>query len=141
MTALSLFFTHAAIGISITAYLIRKRKAAEKPICPIGGDCLSVLTSKYNKMLGVHNDVSGMIFYILMAFFSGLIVIGVEPVEIWNQIIVIVVGVATLLSIRFIYLQGIVLKAWCTWCVLSALTVFDMAIILILGNFDLTQFL
>lgn len=137
MTALSLFFTHAAIGISITAYLIRKRKAEEKPICPIGGDCQLVLSSKYNRIFGIHNDVLGMAFYIGMAILSGFLVVEFGPSLWWNYLIVFSVGVGLLMSLRFTYLQWRVLKAWCTWCLLSALTVFDMSLIILFSNFEL----
>ncbi|MEK7081962.1 MAG: vitamin K epoxide reductase family protein [Patescibacteria group bacterium] len=50
MTALALLFTLSAVGISETVYLIRKRLAAEKPICPIGENCALVLTSRWSKI-------------------------------------------------------------------------------------------
>lgn len=77
MTSYALLFTLAAIGISETVYLIRKRIASEKPICPIGGGCFLVLTSKYNKIFFIHNDVLGLLFYAIASFISGFIVIGV----------------------------------------------------------------
>jgi len=137
MNALSLFFTHAAIGIAITAYLIRKRKAEEKPVCPIGGNCQLVLSSKYNRIFGIYNDLLGLVFYLVVAILAGLLVVEVGPAKWWNTIIFAGVSVGVLMSIRFIYLQWRVIGAWCTWCLLSALTIFDMALIILLSNFEL----
>lgn len=141
MTPLTLFFTLAAIGIAETAYLIRKRKASERPICPMGGNCELVLSSTYNKLFGIHNDLLGFAFYLSVSILAGLIVIGVEPLPLWNMLILASVTVGTVLSIRFTYLQARVLRAWCTWCLLSACTIFAMAVILLLAHFDLTTLL
>ena len=64
------YFTFALsiIGVSETAYLIRKRMLAEAPVCPIGGGCEMVLTSKYNKIFFVPNDMLGFLSYVIMAF-------------------------------------------------------------------------
>ena len=86
MTSYALLFTLSAIGISETVYLIRKRIASEKPICPIGDDCALVLESKYNKIFIIPNDVLGLFFYIATSFISAFLVIGVEPLAFWDLI-------------------------------------------------------
>ena len=72
MTSFALLFTLSSIGISEAIYLVRKRIASEKPICPIGDDCAVVLTSKYNKILIIDNDVLGLLFYIIASFISSV---------------------------------------------------------------------
>ncbi len=130
MTAYALLFTLAAIGISETAYLIRKRVASERPVCPIGGGCEMVLTSKYNKMFAVHNDVLGLLFYFLAGTLSALLVIGVAPNGLWSFVLELSVSASSVLSLVFVYLQWRVIKAWCFWCVMSAVTIWLMAIII-----------
>jgi len=130
ITAFALLFTLTAIGISETSYLIRKRKASEKPICPIGGGCSVVLSSKYNSMFGVHNDVMGRLFYIFIAFMTAFLVIGVEPIQWWYNISALAIAGAAVMSLILTYLQWRVLKSWCFWCVMSALTVAGMAVII-----------
>lgn len=135
MTAHALLFTLAAIGISETAYLIRKRKASEKPVCVLGEECGLVLQSKYNSIFYlIHNDVLGFIFYIVISFITGFLVIGVAPVAFWGNIAKLIIGAGTLISLLFIYLQWRVIRAWCFWCIMSAMTIFGMQLILLLSN-------
>jgi uncharacterized membrane protein len=133
LTAASLLFTIAAIGISETAYLIRKRIAAERPICPIGEGCVTVLNSKYNKLFfGVHNDIGGLLFYMSFLFFSSFLVIGVGDLNFWKMVMQFMLIGATAMSAALTFIQWKVIKAWCFWCVMSAITVALMDIIILL---------
>lgn len=134
MTALALLFTFSAIGISETVYLIRKRIASEKPVCVLGEDCVKVLTSKYSRLFLIPNDVLGFLTYIVISIISAFLVIGVEPLSFWSLILKILVGVASLISFLFTYLQWRVIKAWCFWCLLSALTIWLMGVILLISS-------
>ncbi len=134
MTSYALLFTLAAIGISETVYLIRKRIVSEKPICPIGEGCATVLTSKYSKMFIVPNDILGLLSYIVISFIAAFLVIGVQPIILWNFILKILVAVASLMSIFLTYLQWRVIRAWCFWCLMSAFTIWLMGSIIIVSN-------
>lgn len=133
MTNYTPLFTLAVIGLGETVYLIRKRMVSENPVCLIGVDCNLVLGSKYSKFFGVHNDILGLLFYIMILSVSGFLVIGVEPLEIWGFILKIFVAVGSLLSLVFTYLQWRVIKAWCFWCLVSAVTIWLMGAVLIFG--------
>jgi uncharacterized membrane protein len=134
MTSLALLFTLAAVGISETVYLIRKRIASEKPACLIGESCVLVLHSKYNKTFGIHNDVLGLLFYITASFITAFLVIGVEPLLLWSFLLKLSVALGALLSLFFTYLQWRVIRAWCFWCLMSAFTVWLMGVILIVSS-------
>lgn len=138
MNLVSLFFTMAAIGIAETAYLIRERYASRKPICPMGGGCSQVLESRYNKTLGIYNDLLGLTFYVVMACIAALLLLEVSASMRLNQVVVLSTGIALLMSARFFYLQWRVIHAWCFWCLLSALTILLMSLILLLSGFSLT---
>ncbi|MFN7088888.1 MAG: vitamin K epoxide reductase family protein [Candidatus Paceibacteria bacterium] len=133
MTSFALLFTLSAIGISETVYLIRKRIASEKPVCPIGKGCTVVLSSRYSKMFLIPNDVLGLSAYIVSSFFAAFLVIGVEPMLLWNFGLKILVAVASLMSIFFTYLQWRVIHAWCFWCLMSAFTIWLMGIIILIS--------
>jgi len=135
MISYALLFTLSAIGISETAYLIRKRIASEKPICPIGDNCALVLTSKYNKIFSIPNDILGLLFYITASFIASFLVIGVEPLVLWSFIFKLSIALGSLLSLFLIYLQWRVIRAWCFWCLISAFTIWLMGIIIIVGSF------
>ena len=131
MTTFALLFTLAAIGVSETVYLIRTRIASEKPICPLGGGCATVLSSKYNKIFIIPNDVLGLLTYVIIAFIAAFLVIEVPPMPLWSIIIKILVSIASLVSFIFTYLQWRVIHAWCFWCLISAFTIWLMGIIIL----------
>lgn len=131
MTSFALLFTLSAIGISETVYIIRKRIASEKPVCPIGDDCVTVLSSKYNHIFFIKNDVLGFLAYIVISCIAAFLVIGVEPLYLWNSLLVILVVAASVASLFFTYLQWRVIRAWCFWCVMSACTIWLMGVILV----------
>lgn len=128
----------AAVGIAETAYLIRERYASRKPICPIGGGCSQVLESRYNKTLGIYNDLLGLAFYVAMSVVAALLLLEVGALTLLNQAAAVSTGIALLMSARFFYLQWRVIHAWCFWCLLSALTILLMSLILLLSGFSLT---
>lgn len=130
----SLLFTLAALGMSETVYLIKKRLLLQKPICPFGEDCHTVLTSKYKKLFIIHNDVAGFLFYIVLAVIIAFLVIGIGPAQLLNKAMALLIAAGSLLSVFFTYLQWRVIKAWCFWCLMSAFTIWSMSIILLLDK-------
>lgn len=139
MTPHALLFTLASIGISETIYLVRKRLAKERPVCVIGEECHQVLESKYNKVLGVHNEFAGLLFYIAISFITALLVIGVEPAVLWGRTAKLFISAGTLMSVYLLFLQWRVIKVWCFWCVMSALTIFAMFAIAFASDLIITS--
>ncbi len=133
MTSLALLFTLSAIGVSEAVYLIQKRKALEKPVCPIGEGCSIVLESKYNNILGIHNDILGLAAYILISLFAALLVIGVNPAYYFGAALMILVAISSSVSIFLTYVQFKLIKAWCFWCLMSATTIWLMGVIILLS--------
>ncbi len=102
----------AVIGILETLYLIRKRLKKKEPVCVIGGACNIVLGSKYNKTLGIHNDILGLLFY--------LTILVLTATEFSNNLILITAVIGAISSLYFTYLQFFKIKSWCFWCMMSA---------------------
>lgn len=136
MTPFVILFTMAAIGIAETAYLVRTRKASEKPVCLMMNGCSVVLESRYNSVFGVHNDLLGFLFYLGMAAVTALIVIGAGPVALWTLAAKAMVAGSVLMSAALMFIQWRVLKAWCFWCLMSAGTVLVMALVLFPAAFN-----
>jgi len=132
MTTFALLFTLSAIGISETVYLIRTRIAAEQPVCPIGEGCATVLTSKYSKIFIIPNDILGLLAYVVISVIAAFLVIGIN-VPLWSLVTKILIGFASLVSLFFTYLQWREIRAWCFWCLMSAFTIWLMALIIILS--------
>jgi uncharacterized membrane protein len=139
MTPHALLFTLAAIGISETVYLIRQRRMQEGPVCVIGSNCRAVLESRYNKIFGTHNDVLGLLFYIIIGAVTAIFVVEVDTffprLEIFTQIFI---GISVIISLIFTYIQWKVIKAWCFWCLMSAVTTVFMGIIVLTSNLILS---
>lgn len=131
LTSYALLFTIAAIGISETSYLISKRNAKERPICVIGERCNEVLSSKYSAIFGVPNDVLGLLFYISLTLVTAFLVIGLRPMELWDIIGKLLIAGGVAMSLGLLFLQWKVIRAWCFWCVMSAITTFLMAAIVL----------
>lgn len=136
MTTEALLFTLSCLGIAETVYLIRKRILLEKPFCPIGGDnCKIVLESKYNKMFLFHNDLMGLLFYVICSIIAAFFVIGVEPLTFWQNSFKILIGLGAIFSVFLTYLQAKVIKAWCFWCLMSAFTIWTMGVIILVTSY------
>lgn len=132
LTPHALLFTLASIGISESSYLIRARQRAQRPVCPVGQGCETVLNSTYNRMfLGIHNDIAGMAFYLALAVIAGLLVAMDQPPSFLTPLAVLLLAGATLASLALFYLQWRVIRAWCFWCLMSAGTIVFMDIILL----------
>lgn len=130
MTAFALLFTLAAIGISETVYLIQTRKAAERPVCIIGNDCTVVLTSKYNRLFFIHNDVVGLLFYLAASVLTALLVLDVLNAATIVTAFTFLLFMASATSLLLVYIQWRVVKAWCFWCLMSAGMIWLMTFIL-----------
>lgn len=135
MTALALLFTLSAIGVSETFYLIKARRAGERPACPITGGCHVVLESEHNKILGIHLDILGFIYYTLVLILSGYLVVsvGVISTALIDSLFIVLITTGALMSVYFTFLQWKVIRAWCFWCLMSAFNSWTMAIVLAIG--------
>jgi len=134
MTFEALIFTFSILGISETVYLIKKRILSEKPVCPVNEDCTKVLSSKYNKLFLIPNDVLGLIFYIVCSLIAAFLVIIVQPLSLWYILLSVLVLVGSIISMYFTYLQFNVIRAWCFWCLMSACTIWLMGVTILLNN-------
>lgn len=110
-------------GLTVALYLHYKKKTAvEGMACPMDGSCEDVITSKYSKFLGLDVEVLGMLYYmsIIVAYTIFLFTPQVAPN--WFVFgIVMSSAAAVLFSAYLTYLQGVTLKMWCTWCLVSAM--------------------
>lgn len=128
-----LIFAFSVIGIGEAIYLIKKRIVAEKPICLVNEHCETVLNSKYNKIFSVHIDTLGLLFYIAVLFIASFLIIGIQPMILWDFALKILILAASLMSVFFTYLQWKVIRAWCFWCLMSAFTIWFMGIIMLIN--------
>lgn len=108
------------IGASETIYLIKKRIASEHPVCIIGQGCGAVLDSKYNRLFIIHNDVLGLMAYTAVFVLSVLLLANAGPIDILRTILIWLTGISAAMSVVFTFIQWQFIRAWCFWCLVSA---------------------
>lgn len=118
----------AIIGILDTLYLmsVKWRKAEVKCLFFPNEWCYKVQHSKYSKTLGIPNSYAGFGMYVLILILLYLFVAGSIPL--WPLQAIVAFGF--LFSLYFLYIQAFVLRAFCTWCVLSFINFAVMAFVL-----------
>jgi uncharacterized membrane protein len=121
-------FTHIAViflslgGLLLASYIHHKKVVREKFICPAGFDCETVIYSKYSKFLGVSVENIGIIYYLLVALgYTFVLIFPSLDSDIFAFTILSITTLAFIFSIYLTYTQAVLLKEWCTWCLLSAL--------------------
>ncbi len=106
-------------GLADSAYLTSKHFAGTSVPCNLVTGCETVLTSTYSEFLGIPTALFGVVAYftafslVLLAYF------GRE--KLWLLFGALAV-VMLLFSVWFVYLQAFVIKAYCQYCLVSAVT-------------------
>lgn len=116
----------AGIGILNTMYLVYHKIAGTDVACLFfpAEWCRKVQYSEYSKTLGVPNPVAGLFMYVAVLVFTLLFFYSITPF--WPVTLIVAIGF--LFSLYFTALQAFVLKAFCTWCVLSAIDFVVLAV-------------
>ncbi|MGE5298265.1 MAG: vitamin K epoxide reductase family protein [Acidobacteriaceae bacterium] len=115
----AIIFVLIGIGLINTIYL-SSHVISKKPVkCYFFPPewCTKVQFSNYSRTFGIPNPFAGLAMFILLFVFMLLYVNGLFAF--WPVTVVVLIGF--LFSMYFTYIQGFVLKAYCTWCVLSAI--------------------
>ena len=119
MTSLNIFIFIAVLGIINTIYLTYHSLRGTIVYCLGFPDewCERVQKSKYSKTFGIPNPYLGLgmllsILVLVVLYSQGTL--SLLPVK-------ILVTFGFLFSLYFLYIQAAVIRAYCTWCVVSAI--------------------
>jgi len=98
----------------------REVNTGQKMFCLIGGDCAAVVGSKYGKTFGIKNELIGMTFYFLLSFYS---LTSLLAPSLRNFLIIpkLITLIAAVFSLYLLFIQTIVLKKLCSWCLIAIL--------------------
>jgi uncharacterized membrane protein len=112
----------SVIGAFLCAYIYRAKKQNKVLVCAIGTDCNKVIYSQYSTALGVPLEIIGVFYYSALAIVSGLLIFGVRSVLLFdvNFIFTVISAAGAFLSLIFIYVQTILIREWCEYCLVSA---------------------
>ncbi len=115
-------------GFVLAAYILYKKRHAERLVCVIGTDCNKVINSKYGNIFGVDNTAVGIAYYgsIFLFEIAQLILLKVGwlsaewlfPLYLLKMA---VSGIAAIFSLYLIFVQLAIIKEWCEYCLVSSL--------------------
>lgn len=119
MNLVSIFYFLGAIGVADTLYLIYHKLRGTDAACLFfpAEWCRTVQHSPQSKTFGIPNSYAGFGMYVVILMLTWLHAGG--SIAVWPIQAIVTLGF--LFSMYFTYVQAFVLKAFCTWCVLSAI--------------------
>lgn len=111
------FFLLLGIGGLIDSLYLLKESKKETLVCPLNFDCKAVLNSKWSKMFGVKNEIWGSLYYFSVTIISlGWIL----ELPFTALLLLVTLTTGFLYSLYLIYLQAIIIKNYCFYCMISA---------------------
>ena len=122
----------ALAGLADSIYLTVHHYTAEPVPCSIITGCEQVLTSSYAELYGIPTAAFGVAAYLtafVLAFLSAL-----GNRQTWSLFGAVVV-VMTIFTAWLIYLQAVVIEAFCQFCLISAATTLTLLLIFIASKF------
>jgi uncharacterized membrane protein len=122
----------ALVGLVDSIYLTVEHYKGELPPCSIVQGCELVLTSAYAEIAGVPLALFGGAAYFAAFALSLLAAFGNRTM--W-QLFGIQVILMSAFTLWLLYLQGVVIGAFCQFCLLSAITTFTLLILFIASKF------
>jgi uncharacterized membrane protein len=122
----------ALIGLADAVYLTIHHYTAEPVPCSIITGCEQVLTSSYAEIAGIPLAIFGAVAY-LTAFV--LAVLSAFRSHLTWTLFGIQVVIMSLFTGWLLYLQGVVIEAFCQFCLISAATTFTLLIIFVISKF------
>lgn len=112
------------IGIGVSGYLSYVELADAPIICTVGEafECDVVRNSAYAEVFSVPVAYLGLASYL---FIGGLLLLEERSTFLKENGVLLTFGIvlfAFLYSMYLVYVQGVVLEAWCQWCVMHEIT-------------------
>lgn len=121
----------ALLGLADAVYLTIHHYTGEKVPCSLITDCETVLTSQYAEMFGIPTAAFGAAAYFLAFSLALLAAYGNRSMWTFFGALVIIM---TVFTGYLIYLQGIVIEAFCQFCLISAATTLTLLVIYIISK-------
>lgn len=119
MNTVSILYVFGVVGVLDTLYLIYHKLKGTDVACLFFPPewCYKVQHSPQSKTLGIPNSYAGFAMYVAILTLTYLYSGG--SLAIWPIQAIVTFGF--LFSMYFLYVQAFVLRAFCTWCVVSAI--------------------
>ena len=91
-------------------------------VCYIGTDCDRVVHSDYSRILGIHLETLGVVYYLFLSllvlanYFGVFMLFGFMIFD----IVLVLSTTAFVFSLFLVYIQAVVIRDWCEYCLVSA---------------------
>lgn len=127
MNYINIIYVFASIGVLDTLYLIYHKFSGTDVACPFFPKewCRKVQYAPQSKTFGVPNSILGFLMYVAILVLTWLYVAG--SIAFWPIKTMVLLGF--LFSMYFTYIQAFVLRAFCTWCVISTINFIVMFVV------------
>ena len=119
MNTVEILYVFGSIGVLDTLYLIYHKLRGTEVSCLFFPKewCYKVQHSPQNKTFGIPNSFAGFGMYVSVLLLTVFYANG--SIAFWPIQAIVTLGF--LFSMYFIYVQAFVLRAFCTWCVVSVI--------------------
>lgn len=108
----------ATLGAVDAGYLASLSLAGALPVCNFIKGCHIVATSPYSKIFGIPLALFGFFFYITA--FGLLVALFQNRTRLLSRFLIAVTFFGFIASLYFMYLEAFVIRAWCEYCIVSA---------------------
>lgn len=130
MKRLMLSSLASLVGALIALYLLLHSLGYSSLVCPISG-CDKVQASEYSKILGIPVSAFGLVAFLGLL---GLMVFAIMQNQPMPRLVLFGSSFGMLAYLYFTFLEALVIRAWCFWCVCSSLCMLVVWICAILPN-------
>lgn len=113
------------LGLADALYLADKAAVQEPLFCDIGAGlngCNVVAQSPYSRLFDIPLAYYGVVFYLLLL--AGPLLTLWRPWGFMYKALLVLTGSAALASMAFLYIQFVLIRALCVYCVASAVIAF-----------------
>lgn len=111
------------LGIINASYLywqgLRKQRHGLPMVCPVGGKCENVVFSRFGTTLGVKNEILGLFYYFSLLILVALMFFLPHLSGIAIGLLLLSSGFALVFSTYLLFVQILVLRDYCSWCILA----------------------
>ena len=108
-------------GFLLAFYIHHKKSKKETMVCPLDSNCETVIYSPYARFLGIPVELLGMLYYAgIAAGYAAFLMLPQFATPLAHFVVFFASATALLFSLYLTFLQAIVIKEWCTWCLGSA---------------------
>lgn len=108
----------AVLGFADATYLTIEHYQGVIPPCSITGGCEKVLTSDFSSIAGIPVSLLGVVYYLLVSIGIFAYLDSKNGLILKYALMLPTAGI--LFSLWFVYLQALVLHAYCFYCLISA---------------------